>query len=77
MADIKTTTSQGHSSGFEKEDIANVERVMSSENEKDFMNYDRVDAEVAKCNVNHMAFRTTLTWSRCYWDRYCGLTRGE
>ena len=34
---------------MEKEDISNIERVMSPEMEKDFMNYDRVDAEVAKC----------------------------
>lgn len=61
MADIKTTTSQGRASALEKEDIANIERVMSPENEKDFMNYERVDAEVAKSNFNHMAFRITLT----------------
>ena len=36
---------------MEKEDISNIERVMSPEMEKDFMNYDRVDAEVAKCKL--------------------------
>lgn len=38
-------------STMEKEDISNIERVMSPEMEKDFMNYDRVDAEVAKCKL--------------------------
>ena len=54
MADVKA---ESRSPAVEKEDIANIERVLSPEMEKDFMNYDRVDAEVAKCkclpqNVN-------------------------
>jgi hypothetical protein len=57
MSDIKehgsvTATPDTHS--VEKrdivdKDIATIERVMSPEMEKNFMNYDRVDAEVAKC----------------------------
>jgi hypothetical protein len=46
MGDAK---SESRSPTGEKEDIANIERVLSPEMEKDFMNYDRVDAEVAKC----------------------------
>ena len=42
---------RAHSAPVEKEDITNMERVISPENGKDFMNYDRVDAEVAKCAV--------------------------
>jgi hypothetical protein len=46
MADVKASPNP---QAVDKNDIANIERVMSPEMDKDFMNYDRVDAEVAKC----------------------------
>jgi hypothetical protein len=32
-------------------DIVSVERVVSTDMEKNFMNYERVDVEVAKCTL--------------------------
>jgi hypothetical protein len=38
-------------------DITGIERVMSPEMEKNFMNYDKVDAEIAKCTCLQFSYK--------------------